>query len=279
MSDELSFYTYRKLTLPLSTMQKEGAEALLLGIPFDGTQTGMTGSRIGPTSIRSASYELELFDLETGIDLSKVAIYDMGDISCVFGSSEQTLERIRHTAAHMPRDALWVMLGGEHSISLPLIESLNPDLVVSFDAHPDLQSSYMGVRDSHASVMRRVHERGIDVAVIGAREGSREEYEYARDNGIPLIAPMHSDSFEIPEGKRVYISVDLDVFDNVRVGNPIPGGMPFNEVCGIIASIMEKSEVVGIDIVELCGDTTDPSAYLGAKLLYKLLAYWKSQKT
>lgn len=278
MLDELSFYTYRKCSLPLASSECGDAEALLLGIPFDGTQTGITGSRLGPSSIRSAAYELEHFDLETGVDLSDVALYDIGDVDCVPGSPDQTMERIRHTAAHMPKTAFWAMVGGEHSVSFPLIEALAPDLVVSFDAHPDLRSSYMGVEHSHSSVMRRVYEAGIDVAILGARECSKEEYRYAQENNIPLIAPFALDSFEIPKGRRVYISIDLDVFDNVRVGNPVPGGIPFQAVCTLVDSIMNESDVVGIDIMELCADTTDPSSYLAAKLLYKSLAYWKTHK-
>lgn len=278
MFDERSFYTYRKCSLPLSSSECEDAEALLLGIPFDGTQTGITGSRLGPGSIRSAAYELEHFDLETGVDLSDIALCDIGDVDCVPGSPDQTMERIRHTAAHMPKTAFWVMLGGEHSVSFPLIEALAPDLVVSFDAHPDLRSSYMGVGHSHSSVMRRVHESGIDVAIVGARECSKEEYCYAQETGIPLIAPSSLASFEVPRGKRVYISIDLDVFDNVRVGNPVPGGVPFQDVCTLVDAMMGASTVVGLDIVELCADTTDPSSYLAAKLLYKSLAYWKLHK-
>lgn len=278
MSEDFSLYTYVKSALPFSAPGAENADAVVLGIPFDGTQTGKTGSRLGPTSIRIASFDLELYDLETRVDLAGRPIYDAGDIDCVPGSPERTMERIADTAARLPCVPLWVILGGEHSITAPIVAARAPDLVVSFDAHPDLRNGYMGVKESHAGVMRRIHEHGIEVEVLGVRECSLEEHDYAAEHGIPLVAPEEISSYLPPKGKRTYLSIDLDVLENMNVGNPVPGGLTFRELCATIRTIMSETDVIGVDIVELCADTTESSSYAAAKLLYKILAYWYEKR-
>lgn len=274
MNEDISFYTYRKTVIPFCLTDITDARYAVTGYPFDGTQTGLTGARHGPTSLRTAMFELEQYDLETGVELSQVPICDIGDVDCVPGSCEQTFERIAHTVAALPQNACAVGIGGEHSVTYPIVTTLKPDMVISFDAHPDLRDDYMGVTLSHSAVMRRIHEDDIDVAVIGVREGSRDEAEYARDNDIPLVPPDRWDTFELPRGKNIYISIDLDVFDAfVNVGNPLPGGMPFDRVCGMLKTLAKENSVRGIDIVELCSNGVDGSAMLAAKLAFKFLAY------
>jgi arginase family enzyme len=64
----------------------------------------------------------------------------------------------------------------------------------------------------------------------------------------------------------------------MNVGNPVPGGLTFRELCATIRTIMSETEVIGVDIVELCADTTESSSYTAAKLLYKILAYWYEKR-
>lgn len=273
MLEDLYFYTYKKCYYPLDGMPLDEADYCLIGIPFDSTQTGKTGSRYGPTSIRLSSFELELFDIGTGVDLSELKLHDIGDLDCVPGSPEGTYERAKDTLKFLPEDKTLISLGGEHSISLPIVEALNPDLVISLDAHPDLRDDYMGIRLSHSSVMRRIHETGKDLQILGVREGSKEEYDYAIDNGIDLKPPSTMAGHKIPKKRDVYISIDLDVFDNVDVGNPVPGGISFTQGCEFIRNVIKRNNIVGLDIVELCSQPNEGSSYFAAKLLYKALAY------
>jgi len=279
MLEDLYFYTYRKCYFPLDGTPLEEADFCLMGIPFDSTQTGRTGSRYGPTSIRLSSFELELFDIGTGIDLSELKLHDIGDLDCVPGSPEGTYERIKDTLRFLPENKTLISIGGEHSVSLPIVEALDPELVISLDAHPDLRDDYMGVRLSHSSVMRRIHENGTDMKILGVREGSREEYDYAIESGIDLKPPSAMSTYKVPKNKDIYISIDLDVFDNVDVGNPVPGGIDFNEGCELIKNVIKKNNVVGMDIVELCSQPNENSSYFAAKLLYKTLAYMQMHKS
>ncbi|MHC1598225.1 MAG: agmatinase [Candidatus Methanofastidiosia archaeon] len=274
MSEDLAFYTFKKNCIPLKSPSIDKASYILLGIPFDGTQTGHTGARYGPTSIRNATFELELFDIETAVDLSTITVYDIGDVDCVPGSPSKTFERIASTASQIPHDPIWIGLGGEHSITFPLVKELQPDFVISFDAHPDLRDDYMGLSLSHSCVMRRIHEEGIDCAVIGVRESSKNEYEYANKHKIQLVHPSELSSFSPPKNKKLYITIDLDVLESyINVGNPVPGGISFNDMTIFLKKIIDSNTVVGFDIVELCSRSPDASALVAAKLLYKLIAY------
>jgi len=273
MLEDLYFYTYRKCFFPLDHSPIDETDYVLLGIPFDSTQTGKTGSRYGPCSIRLASFELESYDMETGMDLSKISLHDIGDIDCVPGSPSETCQRISHTYSNIPKDVKVITLGGEHSITFPISREMAIDSVISFDAHPDLRKDYMGLDLSHSSVMRRIKETGTDVEVLGVREGSLEEANYASDNEITLFSPDALKEYEVPSGKEVYMSLDLDVFDNIDVGNPVPGGISINEFLDIAEMIIANNNVMGLDIVELCSQPNELSSYYAAKLLFKLLSY------
>ncbi|MBN1786398.1 MAG: agmatinase [Candidatus Methanofastidiosa archaeon] len=278
MSEDLYFYTYRKCYFPLDTTRIDEAEYLLLGVPFDSTQTGMTGARYGPSSIRMASFDLEHYDPEEDLDLSEIRLHDIGDVDCVPGSPVETFNRIRHTMENIPPQKKLISLGGEHSISLPIIDMLRPQMVISFDAHPDLRNDYMGVGLSHSSVMRRVNERGIPLEIIGAREGSKEEFDYAKGNGIGVVPPQLIDDYKGPSDKDIYISIDLDVFDRLEVGNPVPGGIDFNTFCKITKELIRKNSIRGFDIVELSSQPNEYSSYFAAKLLFKMISYLESYK-
>lgn len=279
MNEELSFFLYKKAGLALESCPIEQAHIIVLGIPFDSTQTGGTGSRYGPTSIRLASYELEHYDFSTNTDLSDIMLADIGDIDCVPGSATLTLERLESTLNYIPSDTFLISLGGEHSVSTPIVKYLSPDMVVSFDAHPDLRNSYMGNEDSHSSVMRRIHESGKDITLIGVREGSKEEHDYAIENNIHIYGAENCNDVKLPCGKRIYISIDLDVFESyMNVGNPVPGGMQFNDVCSKLSTLFRDNDVCGVDIVELCSIGPDNSAMVAAKLLFKIIAYHKTHE-
>ncbi|MHC1605166.1 MAG: agmatinase [Candidatus Methanofastidiosia archaeon] len=274
MLEDLNFYISRKMRFPLSNTSLEKADFVLFGIPFDSTQSGNTGARYGPTAIRWASFDLEIFDFETKVDLTLPRICDIGDIECVPGSPELTRNRILYTVKRVPKNKIWIGLGGEHSITYPLVETLKPDIVISFDAHPDLRDNYMGEKLSHSSVMQRIHETGADINILGVRECSKEEYIYSKKHNISLVSPEDLHTFTLPKNKKVYLSIDLDVFESyLKVGNPVPGGVTFSQVQGLLNKIITSNKVVGFDIVELCSDSRDASSIFASKLLYKLISY------
>jgi agmatinase len=179
------------------------------------------------------------------------------------------------------------MLGGEHSISAPVVRAFRktfPRLsVLQIDAHADLRDSYEGTRLSHASAMRRVLE--VCPAVqVGIRSLSAEEVRaiphlptrifYAKDiTGRTDWIDSAVDSLT----EDVYLTIDIDGLDPSLVpstGTPEPGGLMWNEVLALLRTLASKRNVVGMDLVELApSQTSNAPSFLSAKLIYKALGY------
>src|SRR6056297_615479 len=137
---------------------------VVFGVPFDGTVSNRPGTRFGPDGIRAELDGLETYSPALDVDLADHALCDLGDLELAFGHAGRVLTHIRLACDQLLADGKRpVALGGEHLISLPLIEAQHarhPDLcVVHLDAHADLREDYLGEPLSHATVMRRVAER------------------------------------------------------------------------------------------------------------------------
>ena len=159
-------------------------------------------------------------------------------------------------------------LGGEHSVSAPLIEAHlqhYPNLhVIQIDAHPDVLDTQHQNRNSHGCITRRVLELGVPVTQIGIRIVSEEEYEFLNSNhGLPLHSFTASSLKEEKNYKRliehlaneikgpVYFNVDVDGIDPSVIpatGEPGPGGLTWDQVIEIIRTVCTKQNVVGADM-------------------------------
>jgi len=164
------------------------AGAVILGAPLDLTTTFRSGTRFGPESIRLVSKSLEEYSPGLDRDLSDYKYYDAGDLMLPQGLLEESLERIKSAAGPFLRSKKFLLtLGGEHLLSLPLIEAahqMHPELaVLHFDAHADFRDEYRGgkafPRDSNAA--GGGSGRGRQRFPAGAsRSGSRQELKSAR---------------------------------------------------------------------------------------------------
>ncbi len=263
----MELYLDRNLILE-SAAQLEDADYVLLGVPFDGTSSYRPGSRFAPLEIRK-----EFLELEAG----SIRFHDLGNVDVVYGNAAETVKRVRETvskALERNNSAEYIILGGEHLITYPVVEALKErvDAVVWLDAHPDLRDEYQGGRLSHACVARRITELGTTLIQYGVRSGSPDQEEFIRENGI-LSLPPTADFKEVMEAvrdKRVYLSVDLDVLDPREtdgVGNPEPGGLSFNTLESIVEYVSEGCEVAGFDVVEASPVYDSTAAVYAAKLL------------
>ena len=77
---------------------------------------------------------------------------------------------------------------------------------------------------------------------------------------------------------NVYITIDLDAFDPSiapSTGTPEPGGLQWYPTLKLLKKVFKKCNVVAFDIVELMDSSqAKPTAFLAAKLYYKMLAYY-----
>lgn len=256
----------------------------LIGAPFDGTVSFRPGARFGPAALREASHGIETYSPVLDIDIESMRIGDAGDLELPFGDTGAALADIGEAVAQCLRDgAVPFVLGGEHLVSLPAIEAVlekHPDLVVvQLDAHADQRDDFLGVRLSHATVMRRVCEKiGFDrLRQIGIRSGTSEEYALMREHGT-LTTFREEDLRALRDwvGKRpLYLTVDLDVFDPAcfpGTGTPEPGGIGWWEFQRTMQAL-KGCRLVGCDAVELAPqlDTSGCSSVLAAKCVREML--------
>ena len=269
-------YTNRELN--------ESHDIRIIGAPFDGTVSFRPGARFGPAAIRDASDGIETYSPIFDCDLESVSYADAGDLELPTGSVEATLSIIKEAVEDALGDgAIPFILGGEHLVSLPAIEAVYekyPDLVVvQLDAHADQREDYLGVKLSHACVMRRVSEfLGQEhIRQIGIRSGTRDEYQLMRDHNT--LTTFHDDALTELRSwigvRPLYLTVDLDVFDPASfpgTGTPEPGGIDWWTFQRFLTSI-QGCNIVGLDAVELAPqlDASGCSSVLATKCLREML--------
>ncbi|MGB7570817.1 MAG: agmatinase [Methanothrix sp.] len=267
----------------------EEAEYVVLGLPFDGTASFRSGSRDGPDAIRLASFNFESYDSYYGVDLSELAICDLGNME-LGADPAYAQETIKEGIELLPERAAPIFLGGEHSITPAIVEGLGRRSgalgVLVLDAHLDLREEYGCIASSHACASRRILEKDAlaGYASIGIRSGSREEFGWAAENNISYFTARQvseegvdavlDQALRSLQCDRLYLSIDLDVLDPAyapAVGNPEPFGLSSWDAKRVIERLAPR--LVGLDINELTpaydrGET----ALLAARLAREFMA-------
>lgn len=270
---------YTTKTFPFEHEPKK-AEIVLLGVPWDSTETGKS-VKFGPLFIREAIKNLPGFDFESKQNVfEKFKFCDLGDLEIVYGNWKLTEKRIQYTIKEIKEinpKAFPVFLGGDHLISLGIINALKGKekiTVIHFDAHRDLMENWMGEKFSHITWAKRLlEEKGIELIQLGSRSSSKEEEKTAKKFRI-------KESLKGIKGK-VYISVDLDVFDPSicpEVGTPEPLGMQQKEFFSLLKEICSKSKVIGLDLVECASDKVNLQTALIAANVFKKVLVWKKKE-
>ena len=258
----------------------------IIGVPFDSTTSYHSGSRLGPIVVREASFAFEKYNTTFNKDLN-INFYDFGDINVVPGNCQKTCQIVEDTVNELlDLNIRPIIIGGEHSATIgvvkALIEKYGKLTVIQLDAHRDLAFEYVGEKFSHATVMRRIHELGVDLVQIGIRSSSADEEEFVKSTyNIHTFknkdVQKHMDAVEYYltniEGP-IYISVDMDVLDPAiapNVGNPVSNGLIPSEIETILETLCHKN-VVGLDVVETASDKLgDNTSIVAAKIIYDFL--------
>lgn len=276
------------------------ADVAVMGAPFDAGTQWRAGARMGPRGVREAStlfsfghagaYDHE--DDVTYLDPARVSIVDIGDADIIHTDTLRSHENIEYGVRRiLASGALPVVIGGDHSVNIPCInafEGQEPFHLVQIDAHLDFVDERHGVRYGHGNPMRRAAEKSYvtgltQLGIRNVSSTSREGYEDARAMGSDILSVRQARTLgteallrRIPEGERVYLTIDIDAFDPSiapGTGTPSHGGFLYYEVLELLDGIARRNEVVGIDLVEVAPDydPTGSTSILAAQVLMNLI--------
>ncbi len=262
----------------------ENAKIVMFGAPFDSTTSYRPGTRFASKAIRSESFGLETYSPYQDKDLTDIEVFDGGELELPFGSPNAALDMIgEKTKLILDAGKIPCMIGGEHLVTLgafrKVFEKYPEVRVIHFDAHTDLREEYLGVKLSHASVIRRVWDMTGDGKIyqFGIRSGERKEFYWAEKH-----TKLHKYDFEglnevIEEisDKPVYFTIDLDVLDPSvfpGTGTPEAGGVSFMDLLNAILAV-SKLNIVGMDVNELAPnlDPSGASTAVACKIVRELL--------
>ncbi len=262
----------------------DDAKVVLFGAPYDSTTSFRPGTRFGPAAMRAESFGIETYSMLQDSDLAEDAsVFDSGDLELPFGAPDAALCMIESRASEiLDAGKVPFLLGGEHLVTLGSVRAVakrHPDLrIVHFDAHADLREDYLGVKLSHACVLRRCHDILGDGRIFqfGIRSGTRDERQFMKDGHV--TTELFSDSTLPDVAKKigpdapVYLTVDLDVMDPSEfpgTGTQEAGGLEFAQLVGDLRLVCRNLNVVALDNVELSPalDPTGRSTALACKLL------------
>lgn len=271
---------------PVEYSRLDNAHIVLVPVPYDGTSTWLKGADKGPKAIFEASHNLEFYDIETDSEIYKKGIFIDKEIT-ENSSPEAMVNAVHSTVSkHIKNKKFVVLLGGEHSVSIGAIkahaENYKDMTVLQLDAHSDLRNEHCGSKYNHGCVMARVKEY-CPIVQVGIRSMCVEENKiidkkrvfYAHDICQSNSKDWVDKVIKLLTG-NIYITLDLDVFDPgimPSTGTPEPGGLLWYDVLFLLKKVIEKKNVVGFDIVELCPSENKAPDFLATKLLYKLLSY------
>ena len=250
---------------------------IIQGIQYDDKSSYQKGPRLAPPLIREILHcgSSNLYS-ENGILIESPIIEDCGDYDI---SSYFDIESI--TRQHLNQSSKILTLGGDHSITYPIIkavQALHGTIdILHIDAHSDLYDNYEGDKYSHACPFARIMEDGLAsrLVQVGIRTLNPEQAEQAKKYDVEIHQMKDLDLSNIQQFENpLYISLDMDGFDPAYapgVSHHEPGGLSSRQVIQLIQNI--NTEVIGADIVEYNPnrDFQNMTAFLAAKMMKELL--------
>ncbi|MEP2031115.1 MAG: agmatinase [Paracoccaceae bacterium] len=275
-----------------------GLDVAILGIPMDIGTSWRSGTRFGPKQLREQSAMIRPYNLQTGAaPFDSLQMADIGDLAINTFSLSDSLHIITESyTAILKHDVIPVALGGDHSLTLPILRAIaakhGPVALVHVDAHADVNDHMFGERETHGTVFRRAYEEGLLNTELTYQIGLRgtgytaEDFTEAQGWGFQMhlahelwhrnLTPLGAEiRREIGEDVPVYISYDIDSLDPAYApgtGTPEIGGLSTAQAMELIRALRGLN-VVGCDMVEVSPpyDPSGNTALTGANLLFELL--------
>jgi len=273
------------------------ADFTVIGVPYDGAACARKGAALGPERIRFWSTHLTPFS-EDRTRLENIRICDLGDIPIT--DQARDFELVRKRISTLPN--VPIILGGDHSISIPVFqaqcERYNGQRlgVLWVDAHPDLCDVFTDSKLSHACVLRRALEFGIEpqeVCLVGVRSWEDQEIDLIENGGLNVytaaeVAERGMKSVasrvysKLSDCDAVHISLDIDCLDPAfapGTGIPDSGGLSSREVITLIKSL-RGLPLVGLDVVEVSPpiDPSEATVFAALKIIMEYIAVFARGK-
>ena len=273
--------------IPAENATYENSKVVLVTVPYDGTSTWGKGADKGPELFLDASENMELYDIEIDTEPYLQGVYMAGEVS-EKSSPEKMVEAVYQKTKELVKDRekLFTLIGGEHSVSIGSIRAVGEEYhnltVLQLDAHTDLRPEYHGSKNNHACAVFEANQKH-KLVQVGIRSMDAEEKQYLPHKRVFFAHEIAKNDNWIKDvldkvSGNVYITIDLDAFDPSiapSTGTPEPGGLQWYPTLKLLKKVFKKCNVVAFDIVELMDSPqAKPTAFLAAKLYYKMLAYY-----
>lgn len=283
----------------------KGAEAVLLGVPWDGGTTYQPGARLAPYHLRRVSALIQGHHPVHGVDVfGALRVIDGGNVPTSPFDAAASRAMIQEAVAEvLAMDAVPFIAGGDHSITLPALRAVaakhGPVAVVHLDAHLDTSTAELwGEPYHHGTVFRHALEEGLiapgQLHQVGIRAswGAPSDAALSQRHGGTLVTiDQLMDVGPVRTAHRLltklgqhptWISFDVDALDPAfapGTGTPVPGGMTSREAIALLRSLASV-RLCGMDVVEVAPalDHADITAHLGAQLLFEGLALYALTK-
>ena len=280
-----------------SVTDLKGLDVAVLGIPLDVGTSWRSGTRFGPKQVRAESAMLRPYNLATGAaPFDSLQVADIGDLAINTFSLSESLRIIAESYdAILNYDAMPLAIGGDHSITLPILRAMakrhGPVALIHVDAHADVNDEMFGEKEAHGTVFRRAYEEGliqsdktyqIGIRGTGYAAGDFKEAEGWGFQQFPAHELWHKslsslgDEIRRDIGERpVYLTYDIDSLDPAYApgtGTPEIGGLTTPQAMELIRAF-KGLNFVGGDLVEVSPpyDTSGNTALTGANILYEML--------
>lgn len=276
----------------------EGLNVGFIGVPMDIGTSWRSGTRMGPKQLREQSAMIRPYNIQTGAaPFDALQCADLGDVAINTFSLSDTIRLITETYdAHLKHDFIPMGLGGDHTMTLPILRSIakkhGPVALVHVDAHADVNDEMFGERETHGTVFRRAYEEGLIVAdkvhQIGLRGTGYTADDFTEAAGWGFnqylalslwhksLSPLAKDIREQIGDTPTYITYDIDSLDPSfapGTGTPEIGGLTTMQAMELIRGLRGLN-IVGCDLVEVSPpyDPSGNTALTGANLMFELLS-------
>ncbi|PWU14660.1 MAG: agmatinase [Bdellovibrio sp.] len=267
----------------------------IFGVPFDGAVSYRPGARFAPSQVRETSSLGRGFHASRGLQVfDRLKVADLGDCPTVPIDQSQTSQRIEDfTDRLLLANKRFLAVGGDHSITLPLLRSVHRKHgrvnFIHFDAHLDTYPTAWGCEYHHGSFARHAVEEGlvdphqmIQIGIRGPFVG-KDDLDFARQKGIRVFTIDHIRNGSLADFLNglpeftgpTYLSFDVDCLDPAYApgtGTPVPGGLTSYEVQRILRALRVRKLVAG-DVVEVSPpyDTSEITSLLAVDVLFEML--------